>query len=271
MVNWFASLQPALVGGVLLWASAVKLFARSAPRAARRSALATLVGAERSLIAYRAVGTVELVVGGLLVLPPAHPAEGVAAVVLGVGMLGYLGYAKVAAPTSSCGCLGEKHAPVRWRSFARAGLLAGLSVLAVLDVNWWVKSLADSPLATVVVLVAEFAAVVALSPELDRRWLIPLRRLRLRYNHPLAGGADTVPVEATVQQLRQSHAYCSVTGLLRSDLLDTWDEGEWRILTYSARGETGPATAVFAVPRLRYDPDLVRVVLVADEREPVTV
>jgi hypothetical protein len=271
MINWFASLQPALVGGVLLWASAVKLVARSAPRAARRSALAKLVGAERSLVAYRAVGTVELVVGALLVLPPAHPAEGVAAVALGVGMLGYLGYAKLAAPASSCGCLGEKHAPVRWRSFARAGLLAVLSGLAVPAATWWATSLVDSPLATVAVLAAELAAVVALSHELDRGWLLPLRRLRLRYSHPLATGGTTVPVEASVQQLRHSRAYCSVTGLLRSDLLDTWDEGEWRILTYSARGETGPATAVFAVPRSRYDPDLVRVVLVADEREPATV
>ncbi len=271
MINWFASLQPALVGGVLLWASAIKLFARSAPLAARRSALARLVGTDRSLVAYRVVGTVELLVGGLLVLPPAHPAEALAAVVLGVGMLGYLGYARVAAPRSSCGCLGEKHAPVRWRSFVRAGLLVVLSGLALLSVDWWALSLMDSPLATVVLLAGELAAVVALSPELDRRWLLPLRRWRLRVSHPLADRAFEVPVESTVQQLRNSPAYCSVAELLRSDLLDTWDEGEWRILTYSARRESGPVTAVFAVPRSRYDPDLVRVVLVADEQEPVAV
>jgi hypothetical protein len=271
MINWFASLQPALVGGVLLWASAVKLFAGSAPLAARRSALSRLVGAERSLVAYRVVGTVELMVGALLVLPPAHPAEALAAVALGVGMLAYLGYAKVAAPTSSCGCLGEQHAPVRWRSFARAGLLAALSALAVLNAGWWGQSLIDSPLATAMMLAGELAAIVALSPELDRRWLLPLRRLRLRYSHPLAGRAFAVPVESTVQQLMKSDAYRSVADLLRSDLLDTWDEGEWRILTYSARPDTGPVTAVFAVPRLRYDPDLVRVALVAEEREPVAV
>jgi hypothetical protein len=50
--------------------------------------------------------------------------------------------------------------------------------------------------------------------------------------------------------------------VLRSDVLESWDEGEWRILTYSASGESGPATAVFAVPRLRYEPDVVKVALV---------
>lgn len=271
MIDWFATVQPALVGGVLLWASAVKLFARSAPLAARRSALSRLVGTERALGAYRVVGVLELAVGTLLVLPPVHPAEALTAVALGVGMLGYLGYARVAAPESSCGCLGEKHAPVRWRSFARAGFLVIASGLAVLSVDWWAVSLVDSPPATILVLAGELAVVVALSPELDRRWLLPLRRFRLRISHPLAGRAFEVPLESTVQQLEKSDTYRSVVDLLRSDLLDTWDEGEWRILTYSARRDSGPATAVFAVPRLRYDPSLVRVVLVAEEVEPVTV
>jgi hypothetical protein len=87
----------------------------------------------------------------------------------------------------------------------------------------------------------------------------------LRRRHPLAGRAFEVPLASTVQQLHKSDAYRAVVELLRSDLLDSWDEGEWRLLTYSARRDTGPATAVFAVPRLRYNPELVRVALVDDQ------
>ena len=98
MLQWLANLQAAMLGGVLLWAGAIKLLSRSARLAARRSALVRLVGKDRVFLAYRAVGCVELAVGASLVLPPVHPAEAVAAVALGLGMLGYLLYARIAAP-----------------------------------------------------------------------------------------------------------------------------------------------------------------------------
>jgi hypothetical protein len=267
VLQWLANLQAALLGGVLLWAGAIKLFGRSARLAARRSALVRLVGKDRVFLAYRAVGCVELAVGALLVLPPVHPAEAVAAVALGLAMLGYLLYARIAAPESSCGCLGDKHTPVGIRSLARAATLILAGALATAATGWWATSLARHPLAAAGVLLAEAALVVALSPELDHRWLHPLRRLRLRISHPLAGRPVEVPLAASVQQLHNSAAYRSVVGLLRSDLLDAWDEGEWRLLTYSARRDSGPATAVFAVPRRGYHPDDVRVVLVAEEEE----
>jgi hypothetical protein len=261
MTQWLASTQPALVGGVLAWAGAIKVFGRSAELAARRSALRQLVGKDRVFALYRAIGGVELAVATLLVLPPVLPAKGIAALVLAVGMLAYLGYARFAAPESSCGCLGEKHAPVRTRSFARAGVLVLASFTAVFAVDWWPVPLLDRPLATVALLAIEAALVIVLSPELDGAWLLPLRRLRLRISHPLAGRPFEIPLESTVQQLHKSAAYRAVADRLRSDLLDSWDEGEWRMLTYS----TGPATAVFAVPRLRYDPAQVKVVLVDEE------
>lgn len=262
-MQWLVNLQPALVGGVLLWAGAMKL-GRSGPQAARRSALARLAGGDRVVGAYRLVGGIEVVVGALLVLPPAHAAEALAGLGLGLGMLGYLGYARLAAPESSCGCLGDKHTPVRLRGFLRAGLLAVAAGIAVPAAGWWPGVLVDRPLGTLVVLVAEAALVVVLSPELDSRWLLPLRRLRLRIRHPLAGRPVEVPVTSSVQQLQRSDAYRSVAGFLRSDLLDSWDEGEWRILTYAARRGGEPATAVFAVPLGRFDPAAVRVALVAD-------
>src|SRR5213593_1166995 len=99
------SLAP-LVGGVLVWAAALNLFGRNADLAARRSALSNVVGRDRVLATYRTVGGVELAVGALLLLPPALPAEAWLSVTLCVGMLGYLAYARLVSPQSSCGCLG---------------------------------------------------------------------------------------------------------------------------------------------------------------------
>lgn len=252
--------QQAVVGGVLLWAGGLKLLHRNASTTARRSVLARLVGKERVVGAYRAVGVVETAIGLALL---AFPAAGYAAAALFAGMLGYLAYGKLKAPDSSCGCLGEKHTPVRGRGFARAAVLGVLSVLAATATGSWL----DSPLATLGVLVVEGAAVVALSPELDHRWLIPLRRWRVRRRHPLARHTVAVPLESTVQQLWKSAAYRSVVEQLTSDLLDHWDEGEWRLLTYAARTPAGPATAVFAVPLLAYAPDESRIALVPTGEE----
>jgi hypothetical protein len=260
-----ASVQQVLLGGVLLWASVVKL---RNPDAARRSALKRLVREQHVVAAYRAVACAELVLGVLLVAPPAVAVEAYAAVALSVGMLGYLAYAKVKAPDSGCGCLGDKETPVRARGFLRAGLLVVAGVLAALGPAWWPLAVADRPLATAGLLVAEAALVVALSPELDHRWLLPLRRWRVRLSHPLAGNRSAaIPLESTVQQLLKSDAYRSVVDQLRSDLLDSWEEGEWRIVTYAARTDEGHATAVFAVPLRDYRPDDVRVALVPESAE----
>jgi len=266
MVGWFGALQPVLVGAVLAWAGALKLFGHRAPalaRLARRSALARLVGNERAVPAYRAVGSVELGIGAVLVLPPMLVAEAVLATVLCLGLLGYLAYARTVAPESPCGCIGDKPARVRWRGFARAAALTMASGLAILGSSWWGAALASRPLAALAVLAVEASAVVALSAELDSYWLLPLRRQRVRWRHPLAGsGGFEVPVASSVHQLMRSPAYGVTGGWLRSDLLDSWDEGEWRILSYSASCGGRPATAVFAVPRLRYQPADVKAVLV---------
>ncbi|HEX6356921.1 MauE/DoxX family redox-associated membrane protein [Actinophytocola sp.] len=260
-VEWLASTQHVVVGVVLLWASGFKLLHRNASATARRSVLAKLVGTERVVRAYRAVGVVEAVVALLLLAPPAYPAEAYAAAVLSAAMLAYLAYGKWKAPDSSCGCLGEKHTPVRGRGFARAGLLLVTSAFAATATG-----APDRPFATLGVVLVELGVVVALSPELDHRWLLPLRRWRVRVRHPLATTrAVEVPVESTVRQLWKSTAYQSVVEQLTSDLLDHWDEGEWRLLAYAARTPSGPATAVFAVPRLAYEPDRVRVALVPEE------
>jgi hypothetical protein len=182
--------------------------------------------------------------------------------VLAVGFLGYLTYAARAAPTASCGCLGGAHARVSWRGFGRAGLLLCAAVVAAVPATAWWSSL--SPVGSPVVFAGEIAAIVALSPELDRFWLLPARRLRIRLTHPLADAPDVVPLHATVSMLERSDTYRRVASLLTSDVREHWEEDGWRIVCFAARYQGRPATAVFAVS-LHDDPDAIRVSFVDDE------
>ncbi|WP_326564025.1 MauE/DoxX family redox-associated membrane protein [Micromonospora peucetia] len=263
MVDMLAALQPLVVGAVLIWSARVKLVSRHAAATAGRSALAPLLGQRRALTAYRLLGGVELTLGALLLLPPVRRLEAVAATVLAAGFLAYLGYSRRAAPTSSCGCLSAAPSPVTGRSLARAGLLLVAGALAWTATDGWSAALAGRPVAGGVVLLVELAAVVALSPELDRFWLLPLRRLRARLTHPLRGGAG-LPLLATVQQLQLSDAYRRVAPLLRSDVREHWDDGDWRFVGHAARYQGRPMTAVFAVPLADRQPDAVRVAVVDD-------
>ncbi|WP_199561901.1 MauE/DoxX family redox-associated membrane protein [Micromonospora deserti] len=263
MIEMIAALQPLVVGAVLIWSARVKLFSRHAAAAADRSALVPILGQRRALPAYRLLGGVELTLGALLLLPPVLRLEAVAAAVLAAGFLAYLTYARRAAPASSCGCLSASPTPVSGRSLARAGLLLMAGGLAASATGGWPAALAGRPVAAMAVLLAEVAAVVALSPELDQGWLLPLRRLRARLTHPLRGGSG-VPLLATVQQLQLSDAYRRVAPLLRSDVREHWDDGDWRFVGQAARYQGRPVTAVFAVPLADPQPDAVRVAVVDD-------
>ncbi|MGW5672326.1 MauE/DoxX family redox-associated membrane protein, partial [Micromonospora sp. NPDC003776] len=212
---------------------------------------------------YRLLGGVELTVGALLLLPPARLPAAAAAAVLAVGFLGYLTYARRAAPSSSCGCLSARATPVSHRSLARAALLVVAAGLAALAPGGWPAALGARPLAGAALLLAESVLVVALSPELDRIWLLPLRRLRARLTHPLRGGSG-LPLLATLQQVQLSDAYRRVAPLLRSDVRDHWDDGDWRFVGHAALFRGRPVTAVFAAPLADQDPDTVRVAVVDD-------
>ncbi|MFK4086448.1 MauE/DoxX family redox-associated membrane protein [Kribbella sp. NPDC020789] len=250
-----AAAQPLLIGLLLLWSSYGKL---TSPEEADKTALPKLVGEKRAAPAYRAVGVVEAVLAVALLSPPAWTAEVLAAAALGIGFTGYLIYGKVVVPEASCGCAGKSAKPVGYRSIGRALLLTATAAFAVpATQGWW------SAGAPALVLIAEAAAFVALSPELDRYWLLPIRRLRVRLSHPLAGSAsNAVPLAATQHRLLRSPAYRAVTGLLRSDIRDYWDEDGWRFVSYTARYDGRPATAVFAVPNTDSTPESVRVAVV---------
>ncbi|WP_117214652.1 MauE/DoxX family redox-associated membrane protein [Allorhizocola rhizosphaerae] len=232
--------QLVFVGGVLAWSGGFKLFARTAPVAAASSALRTLVGQRHTVWVYRTVGAVELAVVASL------PFTRMPAVVLSLAFIGYLAYGRLKAPTSSCGCSSAHRSPIGWRNFAFAGvLLAALFVPAVA--------------------VAGFVLGFALSPQFDRYWLIPLRQWKVRLTHPLASAqTDETPLHSTVQQLQRSDAYRKVGQLLRSDVVDSWDEGEWRMLRYTMRYQERTASAVFAVPRHADEPARVRLAVVDD-------
>lgn len=267
MLEWPASVQPLFVAGTLLWSGGIKCLGRSARRSAERSALPSLVGEGRAVAAYRATGAVELAVAAALLSAPARFPAAVAAAVLAAGFLGYLAYAKVAAPGSSCGCLSKARTPVTWRAFARAGLVLLAAALATQAGRWWGGGLAARPWTAAGLLLAEAAALAALSPEADGAWLLPLRRLRIRLRHPLADRSFEMPLASSMQQLVASPAYRQVAGLLRSGLKESWDEEDVRVLCYTAEYDGRRATAVFAVPLRHYRPGEIRVALVDEAAE----
>ncbi|MQA01432.1 MAG: hypothetical protein GEV07_01460 [Streptosporangiales bacterium] len=213
--------------------------------AAPPEALVVLAGSKpRARLALRAVGLGELAVAGAVLFAP--PAGGGVVAVLGVVFCGYLAWARKVAPGSSCGC-GSEASPITWRTFARAATLtAGGTVVGVGTHPWWqVAQL--RPVAFVAALLCCAAVVLAVSPA-SYRWLLPLRRLRVRlFGHPLAADEDLPPAAAAVELLEASVAWQSTAHVVRSSLLEHWLVDGWRILRYAGRYGARPVTVLFAV------------------------
>ncbi|MCP9210745.1 MauE/DoxX family redox-associated membrane protein [Streptomyces sp. NEAU-Y11] len=241
-----------LLALVLGTAGAGKFFGRGGPRSASRTALARLLGGgDRAARALRGLGALELLLcAALLALPPSVVTGG-AATALGAGFLGYLGYARRAAPGASCGCTAGDDGPVGGRAVIRAAaVLAGGVAVALARHPWWIV-VPSHPAAASGAVLAALAGAVALAPD---RWRLPWRRLRLRLTgHPLDGtrAATRVPVAATVELLERSLAWQSAAPLVRSALLDHWDDDGWRILQYSGvhggGGGARPVVVLFAL------------------------
>jgi hypothetical protein len=205
------------------------------------------------------VGVVELAVAAVALVPPVRT---IPAIGLSISFLGYLAYARQAAPESSCGCTSARPSPIGWRHFTHAGFLLAISVFALLGNGSWLSALS---LGAIGVLAVEAAVIVSLNGQFDRYWLMPLRRLKVRLTRPLASAtADVIPLHATVQTLERSPAFRTVGQALRSDVIESWDEGEWRLVRYTARFKDRPASAVFAVPRGQDEPGRVKVAVVDD-------
>src|SRR5688572_620314 len=108
-MRWLADLQPLVIAAWLVWSGGFKVLGRKAPIAAASSALRTLLGQRWALPAFRAVGFAELAVAAVVLVPSGSV---VPAIGLSLGFLGYLGYARVAAPESSCGCTSARPSPI---------------------------------------------------------------------------------------------------------------------------------------------------------------
>ncbi|MFG3197070.1 MauE/DoxX family redox-associated membrane protein [Streptomyces sp. NPDC048208] len=255
MLSLTTGLVPLLLAGLLGWTGAVKALGANVARTAPKTALARMLSSsERAVLVLRVTGWAELLLAGALLAVPGSAWPGSATAVLGAGFLGYLGYGRARAPESSCGCSASEDTPVTWRAFARAALvLAGGVTAAVARRTWW-GALGDRPLASAVLLAIGVLVLFALSADLDRWWLLPLRRTRLRvFGHPLTGGhgAERVPVAASVELLENSLAWQTTSPVVRSALLDHWETDGWRVLHYSGvhgEGEEArPVAVLFAL------------------------
>jgi hypothetical protein len=205
-----------VLGLALGWSGLAKL-----RRPDGESALVELLpDARRVRVVLRGLGAVEVLVG-----LAAAAGVGAPAAALGVGFLGYLTWARRAAPDRSCGCGATRYTPVTWRSYVRVGLVVAGGLAAG-------AGLAPAAVGLVVL------ALV------DERWVLPARRLALRLGgHPHALPPQDVPVAATVELLETSLAWHQAAGIVRSGLLESWDADGWRFLRYAG----DRVTVVFAL------------------------
>jgi hypothetical protein len=272
-------LVPFLLGSLLAWTGATKAFSRTLRQQAADSALLKLVGElERTVLAFRALGSLELALAAALLLAPTWWVPALGATLLGAGFVGYLAYAKVKFPASSCGCTAGP-APITWRAFARAGLVVLGGVGAFFVAGPWWGAAVSSPLGALAVAGLAVVVVGALSTDLDHVWLLPLRRLRIRlFGNPLSSAAsDDNPVAASVELLERSLAWEATGAVVRSALLESWDEAGWRILRYSGRyGDDESARKVSVLFALDHRASVstttapaIRVTIVDDETQEI--
>lgn len=259
MLSTTASLAPVAVAVLLGWTGAVKLFGARTAQQAPKTALARMLrDSGRAVLVLKGTGAAELAVAAGLLALPWSPVPGTATALMGLGFLGYLAYGRAVAPESSCGCTANESVPVTWRAFARAGAVAaggaaGAWAAATTGSAWWTTA-RERPATAVAVLAVAAAVLAVLSVDLDRWWLLPLRRARLRvFGHPLTGTrtGNRVPLAATVQLLENSLAWQATSPIVRSGLLDQWEEDGWRVLLYSGVWTDGegarPVSVVFAL------------------------
>jgi hypothetical protein len=285
MVSLVTNLASLVLGVLLALTGASKAFGRQVARQAAGTVLVRVLNdGRRATLVLRTTGVVELVIAAGLLLAPRSVLGAVPAVlatVLGLAFVGYLAYARVTAPDSSCGCTARSNRPISWRAFVRAGLVVAGGALAIpARAAWWTQ-VAREPLAAVAFVVVVAVVLVAVSSDLDHLWLVPLRKARLKvFGHPLIGYGEGVPVAASIELLEHSLAWTSAAPIVRSALLDHWEADGWRFLQYSGVREVDgvgtPVTVLFAVDARETkdtSPDpAVRVTVIDDLRdEPISV
>lgn len=241
MISLVTALAPLVCGLLLAVTGAGKLFGRQVAQLAANTVLVRIFNdGRRATLALRLVGAAEIAIAVGLLAVPGSVVSGAAATALGVGFTGYLGYAKVTAPESSCGCSARSEGPIGWRAFTRAGLVVAFGLLTLAASAPWWSQLTEHPVASVVLVLVAAAVLLVLSDAEDN-WLLPVRRLRLKlFGHPLGGDGEQVPLAASVELLERSFAWQAASGIVRSSLIDHWDEDGWRILRFTGVHEGEP-------------------------------
>jgi len=265
-----ADIQPLVMGLVLLWADLWKTFVPASWTIASRSALSLLFHrASLTQVIFRLLGAAELFAGLLLLLPPHQWWEMAVAMILAATFVGYVLFSLKYAPQRPCSCLGGRETPVSWRSLSRAGLLFVFAIAGWSAQHFWLAAVRAEPW-LLGVAVLEMTIIIALSPELDLVWIDPqaVWNQWFRERNDRGCAAVSAPVSASLEQLRRSAPYQTLSAFLKSSQLDSWREGCWRFFSFAAEYEGQSATVVFAVPVLE-QPYLVGAAVIADSDDPV--
>jgi uncharacterized membrane protein YphA (DoxX/SURF4 family) len=196
-------------------------------------------------VALAAVAVVELSLGGFVLggVWPVPIAAITAAFLAGAAVTAAWGSRR--APEGDCGCMGALgSAPLDWRTFTRAGVLALMATAAVASGEPWrvgVGSPGAGP-----VLICGGAILIWLSPEINpRRWIE-----RLRSAHAARCGSWYVSIRRALAQLHETQLWRTAEPrLLAERPTDHWRRGCWLFVCFPAAHEdTERATAVFALP-----------------------
>jgi len=264
MVENIANLQSFIIGAIFLWTGGWKVFAPKAGEVAVRSALSILVPGRSSVqIIYRLIGGVEMMTATLLLLPSYAWWKSALAAALSTMFIAYLVFAMRTAPDRPCGCMAGREVSISWRSIARAGLVLTFCLVGLKAQDFWLITITTNP-SYLVVIFLEALLFVRLSPELDWTW--NSERAESGQSHTASDCATApVPLSDSLQQLRSSTVFQSLSKFLKSDLTDHWREGCWRYLCFEAEYKGHRGTAIFAVPILG-ESDRVRASIV-DEVE----
>jgi hypothetical protein len=264
MVEHVIAVQALVIALTLGLAGTWKVAFPTARSLAKQSALAILLPSPRLVSPlYLALGTAEVFVAALLVLPPTHPWAMRLAAALSLGFLIYLVVAWRVAPERPCACLGGRATPISRRSLARAvalsmGALAGWSIR-----EYWATAFVRAPWVAAIVC-AELLGLWLLSPEYSWMGRRIARRVALttllRLNPTCAG--VTLNWQHLDQELRRTALFHQLAPFV-SEHVDRWRDGCWCYFAFRAQYADRQATAVFAVPTL-FDPDYVSTAVVDD-------
>lgn len=173
--------------------------------------------------------------------PHAVIARLVAVVLFGTAALALVEL-RLRSPEDGCGCFGElSTAPVGGRSIARAFVFAAAAALTLGEPVSGFEATLGLGWSGLGVIVAELAALAALSPELRPALA------GLGYRPPC--DLREVPVRRTMAALRGSHEWRALAGRITdAEPQDVWRELCWRYVAYPGVVRGRQVTVVFAVP-----------------------